>query len=164
MPLHSVLPVSDEKWAGCIMGVTLYESNCLSLAAFDIISVSPPPTFFFLECNVWNFWSSSFLALYILPDHNKLWKALKEMWISDHFTCLLWNLHAGQEATVRILYGTTNWFRIEKGIWQGCLLSPCLFNLYAEHIMWNARLDELQAGIKIGRRKINNLRYVMVPL
>ena len=92
-------------------------------------------------------------------DHDKLWKALREMGIPDHLTCLLRNLYAGQEARVRTLYGTTDWFKIEKGVQRGCLLSPCLFNLYTEHIMRNARLDELQAGIKIGRRNINNLRY-----
>ena len=82
------------------------------------------------------------------------------MGIPDHRTCLLRNLYAGQEATVRTLYGTTDWFKIEKGVWQGCLLSPCLSNLYAEHIMRNAGLDELQAGIKIGGRNINSFRYV----
>ena len=82
------------------------------------------------------------------------------MGIPDHLTCLLRNLYVGQEATVRTLYGTTNWFKIEKGVQQGCLLLPCLFNLYAEHMMRNARLDELQAGIKIGGRNINILRYV----
>ena len=82
------------------------------------------------------------------------------MGIPDHLTCLLRNLFAGLEATVRTLYGTIDWFEIKKGVWQGCLLSPCLFNLYAEHIMRNARLDELQAGIKIGGRNINNLRCV----
>ena len=92
-------------------------------------------------------------------DHNKLWKALKDMGIPDHLTCLLRNLYAGQEATVRTLYGKTDWFKIEKGAQQSCLLSLCLFNLYTEHIMRNARLDELQAGIKIGRRNISNLRY-----
>ena len=92
-------------------------------------------------------------------DHNKLWKALKEMGISDHLTCLLRNLYAGQEARVRTLYRTTDWFKIEKGVRQGCLLSLSLFNLYAEHIVNNAGLDELQAGIKIGRGNINNLRY-----
>ena len=84
------------------------------------------------------------------------------MGIADHLTCLLRNLCVGQEATVRTLYGTNDWFRIEKGVRQGCLLLPCLFNLYAEHIMSNAGLDELQAGIKIGRRNINNLRYADV--
>ena len=92
-------------------------------------------------------------------DHNKLWKALKEMGIPYHVTCLLRNLYVGQEATVRTLYGTTDWFKIEKGVQQGCLLSPCLFNLYTERIMRNAGLDELEAGIKTGRRNINNLRY-----
>ena len=92
-------------------------------------------------------------------DHNKLSKILKEMGIPDHLTCLLRNLYAGQEATVRTGHGTTDWFQIEKGVHQGCILSPCLFNLYAEYIMWNAGLDEAPAGIKIARRNINNLRY-----
>ena len=92
-------------------------------------------------------------------DHNKLWKILKEMGIPDHFTCLLQNLYAGQEATVRTGHGTTDWFQIGKGVHQGCVLSPCLFNFYAEYLMWNTRLDEAQAGIKIAGRNINNLRY-----
>ena len=92
-------------------------------------------------------------------DHNKLWKILKEMGIPDHLTCLLRNLYAGQEATVRIGHGTTDWFQIGKGVRQSCILSPCLFNLYAEYIMRNAGLDEAQAGIKIAGRNINNLRY-----
>ena len=92
-------------------------------------------------------------------DHDKLWKALTEMGIPDHLTCLLRNLYAGQEATIRTLYGTTDWFKIEKGVQQSCLWSRCLFNLYAEHIMRNAGLDELQSGIKIHGRNINNLRY-----
>ena len=91
--------------------------------------------------------------------HNKLWKILQEMGIPDHLTCLLRNLYAGQEATVRTGHGTTDWFQIRKGVHQGCILSPCLFNLYAEYIMRNAKLDEAQAGIKIARRNINNLRY-----
>ena len=91
-------------------------------------------------------------------DHNKLWKILKEMGIPDHLTCLLRNLYAGQEATVRTWYGT-DWFQIRKGVCQGYILSPYLFNLYAEYIMWNARLNEAQAGIKIAGRNINNLRY-----
>ena len=91
--------------------------------------------------------------------HNKLWKILKEIGISDHLTYLLGNLHACQEATVRTGHGTTDWFQIGKGVHQGCILSPCLFNFYAEYIMWNARMDEAQAGIKIDRRNINNLRY-----
>ena len=91
-------------------------------------------------------------------DHNKLWKILKEMGIPDHLTCLLRNPYAGQEATVRTGHGT-DWFQIRKGACQGCLLSPCLFNLYAEYIMRNAGLDEAQARIKIAGRNINNLRY-----
>ena len=92
-------------------------------------------------------------------DHHKLWKILKEMGIPDHLICLLRNLYAGQEATVRTGHGTTDCFQIRKGIHQGDKLSPCLFNLYAEYIMWNARLDEAQVGIKIAERIINNLRY-----
>ena len=92
-------------------------------------------------------------------DHNKLWKILKEMGKPDHLTCLLGNLYTGQEATGRTGHGTTDWFQIGKGVRQGCILPPCLFNLYAEYIMWNVGLDEAQAGIKIARRNINNLRY-----
>ena len=94
-------------------------------------------------------------------DHNKLWKILQEMGIiPDHLTCLLINLYAGQEATVRTRHGTRDWFQIGKGVFQGCILSPWLFNLYAEYIMKNAGLEEAQAGIKTARRNINNLRYV----
>ena len=92
-------------------------------------------------------------------DHNKLWKILKEMKIPDHLTCLLRNLYAGQEATFRTGHGRTDWFQIGKGVRQGCILSPCLFNFYAEYIMKNAALDDSQAEIKIARRNINNLRY-----
>ena len=87
------------------------------------------------------------------------WKILKEMGIPDHLTCLLRNLYAGQEATARTGHGTTDWFHIRKGVCQGCILSPCLFNLYPEYIMRNTVLDEAQARIKIARRNINNLRY-----
>ena len=92
-------------------------------------------------------------------DHNKLWKILKERGIPDHLTCLLRNLYAGQKATVRTGHGTTDWFQIGKGVWQGCILSPCLFNLYREHLLRNAGLDETQAGIKIAGRNNSNLRY-----
>ena len=92
-------------------------------------------------------------------DHNKLWEILQEMGIADHLICLLRNLYAGQEATVRTRHGTTDWFQIGKGVHQGCTLSSCLFNLYAEYLMQNAGLDETQAGIKIARRNVNNLRY-----
>ena len=92
-------------------------------------------------------------------DPNKLWKILKEMGIPDHLTCLLRNLYAGQKAAVRTGHGTTDWFQIGKGVCQGYILSPCLFNLYAEYIMRNAGLDEAQVGIKIIGRNINNLRY-----
>ena len=92
-------------------------------------------------------------------DHNKLWKLLKEMGIPDHLTCLLRNLYAGQEATVRTGHGKTDWFQIGKGVHQGSILSPCLFNLYAEYIMRNTGLEEAQSGIKIAGRNINNLIY-----
>ena len=92
-------------------------------------------------------------------DHNKLWKILKEMGIPDHLTCLLRNLYAGQEVRVRTGHGTTDWFHFGKGVHQGCILSPCLFNLYAKYTRRNTRLDEAQGGIKIAMRNINNLRY-----
>ena len=92
-------------------------------------------------------------------DHNKLWEIFQEIGIPDHLTCLLRNLYADQEATVSTGHGTSDWFQIGKGIRQGCILSPCLFNFYAECIMRNARLEEAQAGIKIAGRNINNLRY-----
>ena len=91
--------------------------------------------------------------------HNKLWKILEAMGIPDHLTCLLRNLYTGQEATVRTGHRTTDWFKIGKGVHQGCILSPCLFNLYTEYIMWNSGLDKAQAGIKIAARNINNLVY-----
>ena len=92
-------------------------------------------------------------------DHNKLWKILKEVGVPDHLTCLLRNLYAGQETTVITGHGKTDWLQIRKGVLQGCILSPCLFNLYAEYIMRNSGLEEIQAGIKFARRNINNLRY-----
>ena len=102
--------------------------------------------------------STDYTKAFDCVDHNKLWKILREMGIPDHLTCLLRNLYAGQEATVRTGHGTMDWFQIGKGVCQGCILSPCLFNLYAENIMQNARLDESKAGIKITGRNINNLR------
>ena len=92
-------------------------------------------------------------------DHNKLWKILHEMEIPDHLTCLLKNLYSSQEATVRIRHGLTDWLKIGKGVHQVWILSPCLFNLYAEYIVWNASLDEAQSGVRVARRIINNLRY-----
>ena len=107
--------------------------------------------------------STSTLIDYTKPfdcvDHNKLWKILQEMGIPDHLTCLLRNLYAGQKVTVRTGCGTTDWCQIVKGVCQGCILSPYLFNLYAEYIMQNARLDEAEVGFKIAGRNINNLRY-----
>ena len=107
---------------------------------------------------------ASISALLTMPkpltvDHNKMWKILKEMGIPDHLTYHLRNLYAGQEATVRTGHGTTDWFQIGQGVRQGCILSPCLFNFYAEYIMRNTGLDEAQARIKIAGRNINNLRY-----
>ena len=105
------------------------------------------------------FCSINYAKAFDCVGHNKLWKILKEMGIPDHLTCLLRNLYAGQEATVRTGHGTTDWFQIGKGVTQGCILSPCLFNLYAEYKMRNAGLEEAQAGIEIAGRNINNLRY-----
>ena len=102
---------------------------------------------------------ANFAKAFDCVDHNKLWKILKEMEIQHHLTLLLRNLYAGQEETVRTRHGTTDWFQIRKGVHQGCILSPCLFNLYTEYITQNAGLDEAQAGIKIAGRTINNLRY-----
>ena len=104
-------------------------------------------------------WLIDYAKTFDYVDHNKLWKIPKEMGIPDHLTCLLRNLYAGQEATVRTRHRTMDWFQIGKGVHQGCILSPCLFNLYEEYIMRNAGLEEAQAGIKIARRNINNLRY-----
>ena len=103
--------------------------------------------------------------LTVIADHNKLWKILKEMGIPDHLTCLLRNLYAGKGATVRTGHGTTDWFQIGKGVCQGCLLSPCLFNLHAEYIMRNAGLEEAQAGIKIaGEISITSDMQMTPPL
>ena len=108
------------------------------------------------EKNLFLFTAKAFICV----DHNKLWKILKEMETQDHLTCLLRNLYAGQETTVKTGHETTDWFQIRKGVYcQGCILLPCLFNLYAEYIMRNAGLEEAQAGIKISGRNINNLRY-----
>ena len=106
-----------------------------------------------------NFCFIDYTKAFDCVDHNKLWKILKEMVIPEHLTCLLRNLYAGQEAAVRTGHGTTDWFQTGKGVCQGCILSPCLFNLYAEYIMGNAGLEVAQAGIKIAGRNINNLRY-----
>ena len=106
-----------------------------------------------------NFYFIDYAKAFDCVDHNKLWKIMKEMGIPDHLTCLLRNLCAGHEATVRTEHGTTDWFQIGKGVCQGCILSPCLFNSYAEYIMRNAGLEEARAGIKIAGRNINNLKY-----
>ena len=109
------------------------------------------------------FWFIDYAKAFDCVDHNKLWNILQEMGIPDHLTCLLRNLYADQEATVRTGHETTDWFQIRKGIHQGCIMSPCLFNLYTEYIMRNAGLDEAQAGIKIAGRNIDNLRTQMTP-
>ena len=106
--------------------------------------------FYFTDCTK---------AFDCVNHNNRLWKILKEIGIPDHLTCLLRNLYAGQEATVRTRHGTTDWFQIRKGVCQGCMLSPCLFNLYAEYIMPNARPDKAQTGIKTAGRNINKFRY-----
>ena len=105
------------------------------------------------------FWIIDYANVFDYVEHNKLWKIPKVVGIPNHLTCLLRNLYTGQEATVRTGRETTDWFQIGKGVHQDCILSPCLFNLYAKYIMRNAGLDETQVGIKISRRNINNLRY-----
>ena len=105
------------------------------------------------------FFSIDYAKAFDSVDHNKLWKILQEMGIPDHLTCLLKNLYAGQEATVRTGHGTTDWFQIGKGVCQCCILSHCLLNFYEEYIMRNTELEEAQAGIKIAGRNINNLKY-----
>ena len=105
------------------------------------------------------FCSIDYAKAFDCVDHNKLWKILKEMGMPDHLTCLLRNLYSGQEAIVRTGHGKTDWFQIGKGVRQGCILSPYLFNFYAEYIMQNVGLDEAQTGIKISGRNINNFRY-----
>ena len=110
------------------------------------------------------FCSIDFAKAFDCVDHNKLWKILKEMGILDHLTCLLKNLYAGQEATVRTGHGSRDWFQTGKGVCQGCILSPCLFNFYAEYFMRNTGLEEAQAGIKIAGRNINNPDMQMTPL
>ena len=109
-----------------------------------------------------NFYLIDYTKAFDCVDHSKLWKILKEMGIPDHLTCLLRNLYAGQEATVRNGHGTTDWFQIGKGVCQGCILSPCLFNLHAGYIMQNPGLDEAQNGIKMAGKNINHLRYADV--
>ena len=113
----------------------------------------------FLIPDALNFCIIDYAKAFDCVDHNKLWKILQEMGIPDHLTCLLRNLYAGQEAIVRTGHGTTDWFLRGKEVHQGCILSTCLFNFYAEYIMRNAGLEEAQAGIKTARRNINNLRY-----
>ena len=104
------------------------------------------------------FYFTNYAKDFDIVDHHKLWKILKDIGIPDHLTCLLRNLYAGQEATARMWHGTTDWFQIGKGVHRGCILPTCLFNLYAEYIMWNSRLHEAQAEIKIAKKNINNLR------
>ena len=105
------------------------------------------------------FWFIEYAKAFDFVDPNKLWKILEEMGIPDHLTCLLSYLYAGREATVRTGHGTTDWFQIGKGVHQGCILSPCLFNFYAKYIMRNSGLEEAQSGIKIAGKNVNNLRY-----
>ena len=124
-----------------------------TVKGFGIVNKAEIDVFLELSCFI------DYAKAFDCVDHNKLWKILKAMGIPDHLTCLLRNLYAGQEATVRTGHGTTDWFQIGKGVCQGCISSPCLYNLYAEYIMRNTGLEEAQAGIKIAGRNINNLRY-----
>ena len=149
-----LLVPSERKYSRCSSGKINHNFNNMNWT-HDIIIQSLN----IMKHLNWDFPWYDYAKAFDCVDHNKLWKILKEMGIPDHLTCLLRNLYATQEATVRTGHGTTDWFQIGKGVRQGCILSACLFNFYAEYIMQNARLDEAQAGIKIARRNINNLRY-----
>ena len=144
------MPLSCEG-SSTVFSILLQEREGFKVEMMGNISRRGKKFFFYSP-------SSKDLFFMYCVDHSKLWKILKEMGIPDHLTCLLRNLYVVQEATVRTGHGTTDWFQIGKGVRQGCILSPCLFNLYAEYIMNNARLEEVQNGIKIARRNINNLR------
>ena len=124
-----------------------------TVKSFGIVNKAEIDVFLELSCFI------DYAKAFDCVDHNKLWRILKMIGIPDHLTCLLRNLYAGQEATVRTGHGTTDWFQIGKGVRQGCILSPCFFNSYAEYIMRNTGLEETQAVIKIAGRNINNLRY-----
>ena len=137
------IPMDRGAWQTIVHEVTKNQKKCIVI---------------FVQKNIY-FCFIDYTKAFNCMDHNKLWKILKKMGIPDHLTCLLRNLSAGQEATVRTGHGPTDWFQIGKGVPQGCIFSPCLFNLYAEYIMRNAGLEEAQAGIKIARRNISNLRY-----
>ena len=127
-----------------------------TVEGFDVVNKAEIDSFLELSCFFYD--QMDVGNLICASSHNKLWKILKEMGIPHHLTCLLRNLYGGQDATVRTGHGTTDWSQTGKGVCQGCILSPCLFNLYAEYIMRNAGLDEAQAGIKIAGKNINNLR------
>ena len=131
--------------------------SCPTLSTPRTAAYQAPPSMGFSRQKYWS--GVPLPSPFDCMDHNKLWKILKEIGIPDHLIYLLRNLYAGQEATVRTGHGTTDWFQIGKGVHQGCILSPCLFNLCAEYITRNAGLEEAQAGIKIAERNINNLRY-----
>ena len=140
-----------------------FKRTALSESEIDQVTVVLPvvsrPLMTIMGNFPFNFCFIDYAKAFDCVDHNKLWKILQEMGIPGHLTCLLRNLYAGQETTVRTGHETTDWFQIGKGVQQSCILSPCSFNLYAEYIMRNAGLDEAQAGIKIARRNINNFRY-----
>ena len=131
-------------------------ASCMTYFLMSMLHDDSPENCAFMSYNNSNstVWKQQFFGCVV---HNKLWKILKKMGIPDHLTCLPRNLYAGQEATVRTGHGKTNWFQTGKGVHQVCILPPCLFNLHAEYIMWNAELDEAQAGIKTAGRNINNL-------
>ena len=141
---------------------SLAVKDIISLISVSIIWWCPCVEFFLVllerQKNIY-FSFIDYAKAFDCVDHNKLWKILKDMGIPDHLTRPLRNLYASQETTVKTGYGTTDWFQIGEGVRQGCILSPCLFNLYAEYIMRNAGLEEAQAGIKIAGRNINNLRH-----
>ena len=150
---HEVLARSRAALCGMTIRASSKSSGCYGIRATWIMEKARK-----FQKNIY-FCFIDYAKAFDFVDHNKLWKILEEMGVPDHLTCLLRNLYAGQQATVRTGHRTSDWFQIGKGVCQGCILSPCLFNLYAEYIMRNTGLEEAQAGIKIVRRNINNLRY-----
>ena len=148
--MNNIVSLLQKSWGLMALREVLHDLP----ASHNIIPVCHLWIAIYLVCSFWLYWLRQSLCV----DHNKLWKILKEMGIIDHLSCLLRNLYAGQEAIVRTGHGKMDWFQTGKRVCQGCILSPCLFNFNAEDIMWNAGLDEAQAGMKIAGRNINNLR------
>ena len=153
--MNNIISLLQKSWGLMALREVLHDLP----ASHNIIPVCHLWIAIYLVCSFWLYWLCQSLCV----DHNKLWKILKEMGIPDHLTYLLRNLYVSQEALVRTRHGTTDWFQIEKGVSQSCVLSPCLFNFYAQYIMWNAGLEGAQAGIKSVWRNIITPDIQMTP-